>query len=150
MRDVASDDAAERAVDPAAVRLVAAAAAAAVPQVSRVYTRDQLLHGDVPSDAFSRRIVQSFHPQRSGDLEIVLHPFWIRQTSGTTHGTPYPYDAHIPLIFLGDGIRPGRYTQHVALNDVAPTLATRLGTSVPSGSVGRVLSEVLATAPHGR
>jgi hypothetical protein len=141
---------AERAVDPAAVRLVAAAAAAAVPQVSRVYTRDQLLHGDVPSDAFSRRIVQSFHPQRSGDLEIVLHPFWIRQTSGTTHGTPYPYDAHIPLIFLGDGIRPGRYTQHVALNDVAPTLATRLGTSVPSGSVGRVLSEVLATAPNGR
>jgi hypothetical protein len=54
------------------------------------------------------------------------------------------------LIFLGDGIRPGRYTQHVASNDVAPTLATRLGTSVPSGSVGRVLSEVLATAPHGR
>jgi arylsulfatase A-like enzyme len=141
---------AERTVDRAAARVVAAAAAAAVPQVSRVYTRDQLLQGNVPSDAFSRRIAQSFHPQRSGDLEIVLHPFWMRQKSGTTHGTPYPYDSHIPLIFLGDGIRPGRYTEHVALNDVAPTLATRLGVALPSGAVGRVLSEVLPTAPEPR
>jgi hypothetical protein len=138
----------ERDVDPAAARALAAAAAAAVPQVSRVYTRDQLLQGNVPSDRFSRRILQSFHPQRSGDLEIILHPFWIRQKSGTTHGTPYPYDAHIPLIFLGNGIRPGRYTQHVALNDIAPTLAIRLGVSFPSGSVGRVLSEVFAATPE--
>jgi hypothetical protein len=138
---------AERGVDPATARTVAANAAAAVPQVSRVYTRDQLLHGNVPSDALSQRIVQSYHLHRSGDLEVVLNPFWIRQKTGTTHGTPYPYDSHIPLIFLGNGIRAGRYSQHVALNDVAPTLATRFGVSLPSGSVGKLLSEVLAPAP---
>jgi len=95
----------------------------------------------------SRRILESYHPRRSGDLEIVLNPFWIRQTTGTTHGTPYPYDSHIPLIFLGNGIRPGRYAQRVALNDVAPTLAGRLGISLPSGSDGRVLPGWLASAP---
>lgn len=141
---------AERGVDPATARTVAANAAAALPQVSRVYTRDQLLEGNVPPDAFSRRIVESHHLHRSGDLEIVLNPFWIRQKTGTTHGTPYPYDSHIPLIFLGNGIRAGRYSQHVALNDVAPTLATRFGVSLPSGSIGRVLSEVLAPAASDR
>jgi arylsulfatase A-like enzyme len=85
--------------------------------------------------------------QRSGDLEIVLNPFWIRQKSGTTHGTPYPYDAHIPLIFLGNGVRTGRYSQNVALNDVAPTLTARLGISLPSAADGRVLSEVSTATP---
>lgn len=134
-----------RGVDQADARLVAAAAARSVPQVARVYTREQLLHGSVPADTMSRRILRSYHPRRSGDIEIVLQPFWIRQRTGTTHGTPYPYDSHIPLIFMGHGIRPGRYPQHVALNDVAPTLAARLGVSFPSGADGRVLAEVMAT-----
>jgi Type I phosphodiesterase / nucleotide pyrophosphatase len=137
----------DREIDPASVRAVAATAAASIPQVARVYTRDQLLRGNVPSDTVSRRVLQSFHPQRSGDLEILLHPFWIRQQSGTTHGTPYPYDSHIPLVFFGHGIRPGQYAQHVALNDVAATLATMLGVAMPSGSVGRVLSEILTMQP---
>jgi hypothetical protein len=50
-----------------------------------------------------------------------------------------------PEIFFGNGIRAGRYTYHVAVNDVAPTLATRLGISLPSGSDGRVLSDLLVT-----
>jgi hypothetical protein len=137
---------AERGVDQVEARQVAAAAARSIPQVARVYTREQLLQGSVPTDAMSRRILHSYHPRRSGDLEIVLNPFWIRQKTGTTHGTPYPYDSHIPLIFVGSGIRRGRYTQHVALNDVAPTLAVRLGISLPSSSDGRVLSELLASA----
>jgi predicted AlkP superfamily pyrophosphatase or phosphodiesterase len=135
----------ERGVDQVEARQVAAAAARSLPHVTRVYTREQLLNGMVPDDAISRRIVQSYHLQRSGDLEIVLNPFWIRQKSGTTHGTPYAYDAHIPLIFLGNAVAPGRYARSVALNDVAPTLATRLGVSWPSGSHGRVLTEVLIT-----
>ena len=84
---------------------------------------------------------------RSCSTRIVLNPFWIRQKTGTTHGTPYPYDSRIPLIFMGNGIRDGRYARHVALNDVAPTLATRFGVSVPSGSIGKVLSAVLGPAP---
>ena len=55
----------------------------------------------------------------------------------------YSYDSHIPLLLMGPGIRPGRYSQNVALNDLAPTLATLLGVETPSGSVGRVLHEVL-------
>jgi hypothetical protein len=129
--------------EEAEVRRIAAKAVATEPHVWRVYTRDQLLLGQVPHDPISDRVIRSFNAKRSGDLEILLEPYWIRSARGTTHGTPYSYDSHIPLIFMGPRIRPGHYFQNVALNDAAPTLATILGVETPSGSVGRVLYEIL-------
>ncbi len=66
-----------------------------------------------------------------------------KEPRGTTHGTPYSYDIHIPLILMGPGIRAGRYDATVALNDLAPTLVTLVGVEIPSGSSGRALAEVL-------
>jgi hypothetical protein len=137
-------------LDEVEVRRVAARAAAAVPHVARVYTRDQLLNGEVQHDPVSNRVARSFNSERSGDLEILLEPYWIRTAEGTTHGTPYSYDTHIPLIFLGPWVRPGRYPENVTLNDLAPTLATILQIQMPSGSVGRVLGEIIqASAGQG-
>jgi len=134
---------AEKKLDPAEVRRVAAVAAQSAPHVARVYTREQLLSGEVAPDTIGRRILRGYNLTRSGDLEIVLEPYWMRAASGTTHGTPYAYDAHIPLVFMGPGIRPGRYDATVALNDLAPTVATLLAIETPSGSQGRVLNEIL-------
>jgi predicted AlkP superfamily pyrophosphatase or phosphodiesterase len=134
---------AEKKLNPEEVRRVAADAALAVPHVARVYTRDQLVRGDVGDDRIGRRVVRGFNVQRSGDLEIILEPFWMRATSGTTHGTPYNYDAHIPLLIMGPSIKPGVYSDPVALNDLAPTLATILNVQTPSGSSGRVLTEAI-------
>jgi arylsulfatase A-like enzyme len=133
-------------LDEAEVRRVAARAAAAVPHVARVYTRDQLERGEVQHDPISNRVARSFNPERSGDLEILLEPYWIRAAEGTTHGTPYSYDTHIPLIFMGLEARAGHYPEDVTLNDVAPTLATILQIQTPSGSVGRVLGEIIQTS----
>ena len=141
---------AEKGLDPADVRRVAAAAARLVPHVARVYTREQLLSGEVTPDLIGRRVARGYNLQRSGDLEIVLDPYWLRSSSGTTHGTPYSYDAHIPLVLMGAGITPGAYNATVALNDLAPTLATLVGVENPSGSSGRVLAEALATATPAR
>ena len=133
----------DKGLDEAEVRRVAAEAAAAVPHVLRVYTRDQLQSGALPNDMISNRVAHSFNRKSSGDLEIVLEPYWIRSAEGTTHGTPYSYDAHIPLIFMGPWFRIGTYRQNVVLNDVAPTLATILGVETPSGSIGRALNEII-------
>lgn len=135
---------AEKKLDAAEVRRVAAEAARRTPHVTRVYTYDQLQRGDVGQDVIDRRVLRSFNAQRSGDLEIIFEPFWMRAQSGTTHGSPYNYDAHIPLVFMGPGVVPGRYHQHVALNDLAPTVAAMVGVEAPSGADGRVLSEMLA------
>jgi hypothetical protein len=136
-------------LDASEVRRVAAAAAARVPHVARVYTRDDLLRGIVSGDRIGRRVLHGFNAQRSGDLEIILEPYWMRQAQGTTHGTPYGYDAHIPLILMGRRVRAGEYSDHAALNDLAPTIATQLGIEIPAGSSGRVLTEALGASSTG-
>ena len=140
---------AERGLDPAAVERRAAAAAEGVPPVWRAYTRSQLLEARVPPDPWSRRVLLSFHRERGGDVEVVYEPYWMSGTSGTTHGTPFSYDTHIPLMIMGPGIRPGRHDQTVVLNDLAPTLATLLGTETPSGASGQALAEILERGGSG-
>ena len=134
---------AERGVDAAAAERVVAAGVESVAPVWRTYTRAQLLDGRVPDDPWSRRVLRSFHRVRSGDVEVLLEPYWMSSSSGTTHGTPYSYDTHIPLMAMGPGIRPGRHARAVVLNDLAPTLATMLGVETPSGASGRPLVELL-------
>ncbi len=135
----------EKKLDLAEVRRVAAEAARAVPHVFRVYTRDQLLNGQTLDDQIDRRVRNGVHAQRGADLFIVAEPYWLFTDRGTSHGSPHNYDSHVPLIFLGPGIRPGRYHRRVMVNDAAPTLATLLEVETPSGSVGRVLEEILET-----
>ena len=88
-------------------------------------------------------MLNGFYARRSADLEVLLEPYWLFSEGGTSHGTPFGYDTHIPLIFMGAGIRAGVYQQPVALNDVAPTLAAILEIEPPAGSVGRVLPEIM-------
>jgi hypothetical protein len=134
----------EKKLDPNEVERVAADAIRDVAHVSRIFTRHQLLYGEVTVDKISQRVLRSFNPRRSGDLEILLDPGWIRGGGkGTTHGTPYSYDTHIPLIFMGPGIKPGRYVRPVAMNDLAASLATLLNIEVPSGCVGQPLIEMM-------
>lgn len=143
---------AEKKLERAEVERVAAQSVASLPHVARVYTREQLLLGQAASDPFSQRVERSFNSRRSGDLIIVLDPYWLlgSGTSGTSHGTPYSYDSHIPLIFMGPGIRPGHYVRPVALNDLAPSLATLLNVETPSGSSGRPLYEMMTGAADTR
>jgi len=91
----------------------------------------------------SRKVRNGFHYERASDLFIVAAPYWLFQGSGTSHGTPFNYDSHVPVVFMGPGVKPGRYHQKVAVNDIAPTLATMLDVEPPAGAVGRVLTEML-------
>ncbi len=141
---------AARGVDAAEVRRVAADAASRVPHVARIYTRDAILSGAVANDLIASRVTRGYHRDRSGDLHVVLEPLWMTAVTGTSHGTPYSYDSHIPLLLMGPGVEPGTYNGRVALNDLAPTLATLLGIEAPSGSQGRVLNEALRGAQAAR
>ena len=140
---------AERGLDPAAVERVAAAGVETVGPVWRAYTRSQLLEGRVPPDPWSRRVLLSFHRERSGDVDVLLEPYWMSGLTGTTHGTAYSYDTHIPLMLMGPGIRRGFQDQAVVLNDLAPTLATLLGVETPSGASGRALDEIIDRGDPG-
>jgi hypothetical protein len=124
---------------------VAATALREQPRVARVYTRTELESGLVNGDRIDQRIRNGFNNAHSGDLIVLHEPNWLGGGRGTTHGTPYAYDAHVPVIFWGPGdlVKRGRYNDDIAVHDIAPTLATMLGIAKPSGSIGRTLDEIL-------
>jgi arylsulfatase A-like enzyme len=74
---------------------------------------------------------------------MLQEPYYLFDAAGTSHGTPYDYDNHVPVIFLGPGIKRGKHSTRIAVNDIAPTLAEILKVEQPSGSIGRILSEIL-------
>lgn len=131
-------------LDPAEVRAVAAEALRSFPHIARVYTRDDLLRMS-PRDFVDRRVRAGFHEARGADLYPVTEPYYTYGKDGASHGAPYNYDSHVPVILMGPGIKAGEYTQRAMVNDIAPTLAAMLHVETPSGSVGRVLTEALAT-----
>jgi predicted AlkP superfamily pyrophosphatase or phosphodiesterase len=110
--------------------------------LERVYTRRQLESG-VTGDFVAQAEMNGFNARRSGDLMLVFEPGLVPGPSGTTHFSPWNYDRHVPLLFMGPGVKPGTYDAAVLVNDVASTLATMLDIQVPSGSSGRVLTEML-------
>lgn len=86
-----------------------------------------------------------YYPGRSGDIVLALKPFFYlgEEKDGAEHDSPYTYDAHVPLILLGDGIRKGTYGSEVSPADIAPTLSSLLGIEFPAAREGRVLIEAL-------
>jgi len=127
----------------AKVRETAAAALRNFPHVQRVYTKEQFLNGQLPPDKTGKRAANGYHSTRGADLVMVLEPYWMFGTESTTHGSPYGYDSHVPILLMGPGVKPGKYHEAAAVNDIAPTLATILEVEVPAGSMGRVLAEAL-------
>ena len=131
-------------LDLGEVEREAARAIQALPHVSRVYTLQETMQGGGVKDTVSQKVANGFHARRGPDVELIPDPYWMVGTGkGTGHASPYSYDTHVPVIFLGAGIRAGQYHGPIAVNDIAPTLATMLEIETPSGSVGRVLTEIL-------
>lgn len=125
---------------------------AATPGVARVFRGEELRDRD-SADPVVRAAALSQFPGRSGDLVIVPKQGWyamnppqsFRPSDATTHGTLYPYDQRVPVIFAGPGIRKGRYDQPVTPADLAPTLGALTGVKLPDAD-GRALGVALATS----
>ncbi len=132
----------EKKLKPADVQEEAARALRELPHVARVYTRDQIMRGALREDRTTRRVRNGYNEQRGADVLLIPEPYWMFSKKGTTHGAPYSYDSHVPVIFMGVGIKAGRYHAPVTVNDIAPTLASLLDVETPSGSEGRVLEEM--------
>jgi hypothetical protein len=128
------------------IERVVAEAVLTVPGINRAFTRTQLETGSISTgDVIARRVLHGFHPRRSGDVILVQEPFkYFSEGSFSipaTHGSPFSYDTHVPLIIMGQGVAAGRYSQSATPADLAPTLAALLRLQAPSNAVGRVLIE---------
>jgi predicted AlkP superfamily pyrophosphatase or phosphodiesterase len=90
-------------------------------------------------------VQRGFYEARSPDISLVIHPGWIgySTTTGTTHGSPYDYDTHVPLIFYGWNIKHGSSAAATDICDIAPTVSGILKISHPSGSMGTPIKLLL-------
>jgi len=114
------------------------------PQIDKVFTRHQLDYVHY-TDGIGALIQNGFHQKRSGDVIYVLDPATIStwyQDGGTTHGSGFSYDTHVPLLFFGKGIKKGSTYTRTEVIDIAPTLAAFLGIARPNGTTGNVLTEL--------
>lgn len=98
-------------------------------------------------ESLKSRIINGYNEKRSGEIQIILNPGYYQgygsEVTGTTHGTWNPYDTHIPLIFMGWGIRQGKTNRLISITDVASTLSALLRIQEPNGNIGQPITEVL-------
>ena len=96
-------------------------------------------------EPIKQRIINGINRQRSGDIQLISHDSMLPPYSktGTTHSVWNSYDAHIPLIFMGWGIKHGESNKQYHMTDIAPTVSALLHIQFPSGNVGNPITEVL-------
>jgi predicted AlkP superfamily pyrophosphatase or phosphodiesterase len=84
---------------------------------------------------------RGYNPKRSGDVLLVLDPAWIEYShTGTTHGSGYTYDQHVPLIWYGWKVKQGSTNKRIAVTDIAASISNLLGISFPNGSSANVIA----------
>ena len=107
--------------------------------ISKVYSKHDLM-GDSALDYEGQLWRNQFHLERSGDLMLVFNEHYVyRYPYGTGHGTPYEYDTHVPLIFLGKNMDGRKYNEYVETVDIAPTIAKRLNLNIPDNIAGKAI-----------
>ena len=93
---------------------------------------------------FYKGLVENvYNPKRSGDIMFLFEPAWYSGSKkGTTHGTMWQYDRHVPLLFYGWNIPKGETVEQTYIADIAATLASLLNILEPNGCVGKPIKDV--------
>lgn len=118
-----------------------------VKGVATAVTSEDIASNRVADSRVNELIRNNYHPLRSGDVYMVFGPrTYINDMDGltiaSTHGSPWRYDTHVPVIFAGHNLKPQTVTRPVTPYDIAPTLSGYLDVSAPSGATGVMLEEV--------
>lgn len=112
--------------------------------VANAFPKSVLRQGDYREGGSKGMSIRGYNPKRSGDIAFILEPGWYESgwPTGTTHGSSYTYDTHVPIMFYGTGIKKGSSVQYHTITDISATLAVLLKTKFPSGCTGQPIAEL--------
>ncbi|RYE59459.1 MAG: alkaline phosphatase family protein [Sphingobacteriales bacterium] len=113
-----------------------------MPDISFAADMDKIGEASIPWD-IKQKMINGYNIERSGCIQFALKPAVASAgSSGTTHGSWNPYDSHIPLLWMGWGIKSGSTNRPTGMIDIAPTLAALLHIQMPNGSIGKPVVEI--------
>ncbi|MFT5146106.1 MAG: putative AlkP superfamily pyrophosphatase or phosphodiesterase [Polaribacter sp.] len=96
------------------------------------------------TEGLMHSLQQGYNPKFSGDVLMIPYPATLNYSrKGTSHGSGYSYDTHVPLIFYGNGIKKGASKKTYKIIDIAPTISNLLKIEAPNGTSGNIIDEVL-------
>lgn len=113
--------------------------------IAQVFPSSVLRQASYGEEGIRGKVVRGYNSKRCGDIAFVLEPGWLawNGVTGSTHGSGYSYDTHVPILFYGAGIKKGSSTQFHTITDIAPTLSVLLKIKFPSGNTGQPVKEIL-------
>ena len=110
-----------------------------VEGVSKVITKEEIL-SSIEHDQLSIRLKNMIHPDKSADVFVILKPGYLyRNPYGTSHGSPYDYDAHVPILFSRKDRDKNQNIDHTETVDIAPTILNLLDIKSNHAFDGKVL-----------
>ncbi len=113
------------------------------PFIDYAFATRNIETASIPS-SIKKMLINGYNPKRSGQIGYVQKSAYISSgATGTTHGAWNAYDSHIPLIWFGTNIKPGKTNRETYMTDIAPTLSAILNIQMPSGNIGKVIEEVV-------
>jgi predicted AlkP superfamily pyrophosphatase or phosphodiesterase len=96
------------------------------------------------TDGIMNSLQNGYNQKFSGDVMMIPYPATLTgRKTGTSHGSGYSYDTHIPMIFYGNGIKKGATKKKYEIIDIAPTIANLLQIEAPNSSTGKIIDEAL-------
>jgi predicted AlkP superfamily pyrophosphatase or phosphodiesterase len=112
--------------------------------IADVFTKSSIREISFGEMSDKGMVARGFHPKRSGDIAFTFLPGWTAgSATGTTHGSNYTYDTHIPMIFFGAGVNKGFSDLYHPIIDIAPTVSVLLKIKFPSGCKGQPIAEAI-------
>jgi predicted AlkP superfamily pyrophosphatase or phosphodiesterase len=110
--------------------------------VKRVYTEEEILTAST-NDELLEFVSKGYDPTQNGELYFVYKPGYMEYSAtGTTHGSPYSYDTHVPVIFYGWNIIKGASHDKKVITQIAPTISQLLKITMPNSTKSEVLTEL--------
>ncbi|WP_339661147.1 alkaline phosphatase PafA [uncultured Polaribacter sp.] len=96
------------------------------------------------NDGILNSLQNGYNQKFSGDIMLIPYPATLTGgRTGTSHGSGYSYDTHIPVIFYGNGIKKGVSKKKYEIIDIAPTISNLLQIEAPNSSTGKIIDEAL-------
>jgi len=112
------------------------------PKVLDAYALNNLSDAALP-EHIKMQVVNGYNKKRGGDVGFILKPGYIAGGStGTSHDSWNPYDSHIPLLWYGWKVKPGKTNREIYMTDAAATIAAMLRIQMPSGCIGKPITEI--------